>query len=229
MAAPGNGVLAATSLNPPLVTPYTNVPQVSFDFWAKPVLIDSNGAYYCPGFEGLTYQNNLDSVVTIGGGSSPSAFAGQNFQLPGLCTVHCTKEYAIDKKKPAGSNGARVTIHGIDAADIEIEVMIWTPEQLRQLRNIWAVIFPGNKGSQQARDVSHPTFTQHGVKSMIVTRGRGPDRGPVVNSRIFTISGIEFIKPAGSVTFTPVGATPLNTTLGPAYSTPGSNGGAQVP
>src|SRR4029077_9214680 len=121
-----------------------------------------------------------DSIVTIGGGSSPSAFAGQVFALPGLCTVHCTKEYASDKKKPVGSNGARVTIHGIDAADIEIEVMICTPERLRQLRAICAVLFPGKKGSQQARYVSRPTFTMHGVKSMIPLRGRGPDKGPVV-------------------------------------------------
>lgn len=210
----------------PLIQPYQNVSQVSFDFWAKPVLQASDGTYYVPGFEGPTYMSNPDSIVTIGGGLSPSAFAGQVFALPGLCTVHCTKEYASDKKKPVGSNGARVTIHGIDAADIEIEVMIWTPEQLRQLRAIWGVIFPGNKGSQQARDVSHPTFTMHGIKSFIPLRGRGPDKGPVVNSRIFTISGVEFIAPSNqNATTTPKGAKPLGSTYDPAntYPMPGTN------
>ena len=222
-----DSIIAPTSLNPPVKTPYQNLTnRVSFDFWMQPVLQAGDGTYYTPGFEGPTYMSNPDSIVTIGGGSAPSAAAGQVFALPGLCTVHCTKEYAVDKKKPVGSNGARVTVHGVDAAEIEIECLIWTPEQLRQLRNIWAIIFPGNKGSQQARDVSHPTFTQHGVKSMIVTRGRGPDRGSIVNSRIFTISGVEFIQPQTSnATTTPMGAKPLGSAYDPAntYPLPGTN------
>lgn len=216
----------------PLVQPYQNVQQVAFDFWVKPVLQASDGTYYCHGVEGDTYLKNPDSIVEIGGGSAPSASAGQRFALPGLCTVHCSKEYASDKKKPAGSNGARVTIHGIDAADIEIEVLIWTPEQLRQFRRIWPIIFPGNKGTQQARDVSHPTFTQHGVKSMIVLGGRGWDRGPVVNSRVFTIRGVEFIKPqTANVTTTPVGAKPLGSSFDAQanYPMPGSNSANTAP
>lgn len=223
--ATNNNILSPTSLNPPLVTPYRNVNQVAFDFWASPVLQNSDGTYWTPGCEGDTYMSNLDSIVTIGGGSAPSANAGQVFALPGLCTVHCHTEYATDKKKPAGSNGARITVHGVDATDIEIDVMIWTPEQLRQFRNIWNIIFPGNKGTQQARDVSHPTFTTHGVKSMIVVGITGPDKGPVVNSRMFNIRGFSFAKPGSTnVTTTPKGAKPLGDIYSPtSYPTPGSN------
>jgi hypothetical protein len=214
------------STSPSLVTPYANIQnRVSFDFWAQPVIQASDGTYFCPGFEGDTFAKNPENLVKFGGGSAPFASAGQDLVLPGICTVHCDKEYASDKKKPTGSNGARITVHGIDAAQIEIECLIWTPEQLRQLRNVWAVLFPGNKGPQQARDVSHPTFTMHGVKSMVVLKGRGPDRGSVVNSRIFTISGLEFAKPAATATVTPKGAKPIGSINDPAasYPTPGSN------
>lgn len=210
----------------PLVQPYANVQnRVSFDFWAQPVIQASDGTYFCPGFEGDTFAKNPENLVKFGGGSAPFASAGQDLVLPGICTVHCDKEYASDKKKPVGSNGARRTMHGVDDADIEIECLIWTPEQLRQLRNIWPILFPGNKGAQQARDVSHPTFTLHGVKSMLVLRGRGPDRGPVVNSRIFTITGAEFTKPTGNATATPTAAKPIGAIIDPTniYPTPGSN------
>jgi hypothetical protein len=208
-----------------LIQPYQNLTQVSFDFWAKPVFQNSDGTYWTPGCDGATYMSNPDSIITIGGGSVPSVAAGQVFALPGLCTVHCHTEYAVDKKKPIGSNGERVTLHGVNATDIDIEVMIWTPEQLRQLRNIVNIIFPGNKGNQQARDVSHPTFTTHGVKSMIVLGIDGPNKGPVVNSRVFNIRGISFAKPnTTNVTTTPVGAKPLATVYDPTnYPTPGSN------
>jgi hypothetical protein len=201
-----------------LIDPYgTTVHQVAFDFWSAPVLQNGKGEYYCPGYDGETFASSPWDYVKIGGGG--------DLKTPGIAMVHCHKEYAIDKKKPAGSHGARITVHGIDAADIDIELLIWTPEQLRQLRNLWSIIFPANKGEVQARDVSHPVFSQHGVKSMVFVRGMGPDRGPVVNSRTFTISGIEFAKLSTvKATVSPPGAQPLATVYDQhSHPTPGSN------
>lgn len=200
--------------------------RAAFDFWVQPVFKNDDGSLWCPGVEGEPYLRNPDSIVRIGGGGAPFALAGQELALPGLCTVHVHKEYAFDKKKPVGSHGARVTIHGIDAAEIEIEVMIWTPEQKRQFDSVWSVIFPGSKGSQQPRDVAHPTFTSHGIKSMIVVNGRGWERGPVVNSRVWIINGIEFAKlSTKDVTTTPKGSKPVGEIYGNGIShpTPGSN------
>jgi hypothetical protein len=134
-----------------LIQPYQNVQQVSFQFWAKPVLQASDGTYYSPGFDGPTYASSPWDYLYLG---VPST---QPF-TPGLCTVAVNRTRDVDKKKAVGNDGARVTIHGVDAAMVEIAIRIWTPEQLRQLAALWPTLFPNAyKGAPPAYDVQRPT------------------------------------------------------------------------
>lgn len=199
-----------------LIQPYQGLNQVSFQFWAKPVLQTSSGVYYCPGFDGETYASNAWDYLYLG---IPST---QPF-TPGLCRVIVNRTRDIDKKKAAGTDGARVTIHGVDAAMVDIEIRVWTPEQLRQLANLWPVLFPNAyNGSPPAYDVQHPQLSYHNIKSLQFIGGSGP----VIDERrvgTFHMSAIEFLKPGKkNATKTAVGSigSLLDDT---GYPKPGSN------
>lgn len=174
--------------------------RVSFQFWGAPVLQKSNGEYYCPGFDGPTYASNPWDFIYLGIPSTQP-------YTPGLAKVDIRRWRDVDKKKAAGNDGARVTIHGVDAASVEIELKIWTPEQLRQLANIWPILFPqAYKGPPPAYDVQHPKFSIFGVKSVQFVAGSGPDIQSD-RSAIFKMSAVEFLRPNNkNVTATAVGA-----------------------
>jgi hypothetical protein len=199
-----------------LIQPYQNVQQVSFQFWAKPVLQASDGTYYSPGFDGPTYASSPWDYLYLG---VPST---QPF-TPGLCTVAVNRTRDVDKKKAAGNDGARVTIHGVDAAMVEIAIRIWTPEQLRQLAALWPTLFPNAyKGAPPAYDVQHPMLTYHNIKSLQFIGGEGPD---IDERRIgmFRLHAIEFLKP-GKTNATKTAVGSIGSLLDPpTYPKPSAN------
>ena len=103
--------------------------QVAFQFWGKPVYQNSDGTYWCPGVEGKTIASNEWDVVFFA--TAPT---------PGVAEVTVEKTRSMDEKKPVGSDGARLTIHGTNPAKIEIKLLIWTPEQLRALNQLWPLL-----------------------------------------------------------------------------------------
>lgn len=216
----------------PLITPYTNsgqggsiinpyLPQsqVAFQFWQKPVYTASDGSLWCPGFEGKTYADSPWDYLYIATGSTKTF-------TPGICRVRSRKERRMDKKKPVGSDGARVTLYGIDAAEFDVEIKIWTPDQLKALATLWPVLFPQfNKGSPPSFEVQHPLFSIHNIKAAQFVGGEGPDIQPD-RSGIFRMRAVEFLKPSKkNMTKTESGSVaPLPNLLDPgAYPKPGSN------
>lgn len=132
--------------------PFTGegAPQAQpFQFWGSPVYVAddttapiyqvTSGDYYCPGFVGPTYATNAFDKMFI---AVPYAGSSQPY-TPGVCTVKVTKGREIDKKKSSGSDGARLTMHGIDPAMVEVRVVMWTPQQWRELQSLWEILFPG--------------------------------------------------------------------------------------
>lgn len=213
-----------------LIQPYQNVPQVSFQFWAKPVLKAQDGSYYCPGFEGATYASNAYDFVYFSSPGSPGSFPGTVQPLtPGICEVQVTKARDVDKKKPAGSDGARLTIHGVDPADVEIRLTIWTPEQLRQLMLLWTTLFPkAGKGSPPAFDSSHPTLAFHDVKSLQFVRATGPTIDAQRRGH-FVLHAVEF-RPPSKKNATKTETESKGSLLDPApYPTPGANSKNSAP
>lgn len=93
----------------------------ALDFWDY-TYKDDNGTWQSPGYIGNTFYNNPWSTFFLNGLDDAS-------QCPGLVDVRITRQRAIDKKKPAGSDVGTVTIHGINPAEFDIDVLIWTPDQ----------------------------------------------------------------------------------------------------
>ena len=209
-----------------MASAYSNLTNaVSFDFWAQPVLTDAKGALYCPGFSGNTFAKGVWDSVRIG-----------SVRTPGVCEVTVQKVRIVDKKKAPGSDGARLTATGIEPGTGDIELTIWTPEQLRTLQSVWAQISPpSNKRPKgvpasapwpPAFDVAHPVFKAHAIKSIVVIGAEGPKPGRVRGSRIFTIKWIEYLAPSKkNVTHSPVASkgSTLDEPAKGSYPTPGSN------
>lgn len=207
----------ASPLNPydNLQTPYANLAnRSSFAFWGQPVVTNSDGTLSCPGFVGPTYAASAWDKVFV---AVPYSGSEQPY-TPGQAEVSVHKSRDVDKKKFAGGDGARLTIHGLEPAIIEIRLLIWTPEQLLWLSKIWPVLFPAQQkvasipnnsrpvtarqNVSTAFDVQHPALDLHGVKSMVFTGGVGPDQGPTPRSRVFTMRGLEFLPPVKNVNST---------------------------
>lgn len=122
--------------------PYQNVSAVPSTFWGAPVLrYDGNaprwdglqpGELYCPGFDGATFSKRVNDFALIGGIA----------QTPGLCEITGNKNRALDKKKAAGGDGSRLTFHGIENAEGEMRITIWTPAQLDAMLALIPLIFP---------------------------------------------------------------------------------------
>jgi hypothetical protein len=178
------------------VTAYDNAAAVASDFWGSPVLKAEDGTLYCPGFVGETESKHPWNAVLF----------ESTVKTPGVCEVKVTKSQDADVKQAKGSDGAKVTTHGVRPAEVEIAVKVWTPEQYKRLRELWALVMPkAGKGQGKATDVHHPTLKLHDIKSIIVLRGEGPAPGPEPRTRVFTIYGIEYIATSKKkVTKTPV-------------------------
>jgi len=200
---------------------YDNIATTPFDFWGQPVITASDGTLFCPGFTGNTISTSVWDKVFI-----------QSAPTPGVCEVRVNKFRDIDKKKAAGNDGARITVHGIEPAMVEIQILIWTPDQLKALNELWPLIFPkSNKRPPDvpstspwppAFDVAHPMLNTHNVKSLIFVRGEGPSPGPIPRTRVFNISAVEFLLPGKkSVTSTPV--APLASKFDPKINPPPGN------
>ena len=159
--AQGNGSLSTpySGSQRQLVTnPYLPTTPTAFQFWQRPVYTatsDGDGIHagdlYCPGIEGPTYAANSDDYVLIGG-----------IKTPGLARIEITDAGRdVDIKKPVGANGATITVHGARLSRFSIELRIWTPEQLRQLKLLWDQIYiPAKKNADttQASIVANPLF-----------------------------------------------------------------------
>lgn len=141
---------------------YDNVAAVASNFWGRPVLQADNGELYCPGFTGNTYAANPRDFVLIG-----------SYMTPGLAEVKCDKRRDVDKKKIKGADGARLTLAGLQPADVEIRITIWTPEQLRQLEILRAIIFPGpQKVTSTVSSGTSTTRTTLSAQGNTVTENR---------------------------------------------------------
>jgi hypothetical protein len=173
----------------------------AFAFWGAPVIKAQKdlgavkaGELYCPGFDGPTYANGVWDILKVQWPLIADPGTQQIAGTPGICEIDVSKDHRVDQKKPAGGEGARFTVHGVNPAKVTIRLTIWTPEQLRVLNKIFEFIFP--KGASQANviDVSHPSLIPAGIKSLLFTGYTGPSAGNAVRSKSFMLNALEFIK-----------------------------------
>ena len=121
---------------PPLVGAglYANVENiVPSQFWGAPVIQDpTTRQLYCPGYTGNTFAMRAEDFMVIG-----------DYTTPGLVEVSVSKGRKYDVKSGKGTDGGRITTFGIELAEVEIKITIWTPQQLVELKKLWQAIFPG--------------------------------------------------------------------------------------
>ena len=68
------------------------------------------------------------------------------YMLPGHCRV--TKggvRLKVDQKAKAAAHGANKTYHGLDPMEFELEVMVWTDDQLAELLRVARAVLPTSK------------------------------------------------------------------------------------
>lgn len=211
-----------------LKKPYDKLSPVASTFWGTPVLKDANGKKYCPGYIGDTFSKNAWDYVVF-------AFLdtlGVSDKTPGICNVSVRRGRGVDRKKSSGSDGQTLTFTGINNADIEIAITIWTPDQLDVLMAMWKVLQPpSGKGQPSAFDVSHPQFEINGIRSVVIVDSIGMEPGPAPKSRTFTIKAIEYLPPGPKkATSTPKKAEARGSKLDtPETQQPGKNPKATGP
>jgi hypothetical protein len=211
------------------------------DFWGAPVY-ETDGGLWCPGFEGKTFADNPWDLVKLSFSAAdrakhPDATGLGSTFTPGICRVTVSKGRTVDKKKSSGTDGDTLTISGINSAEGEIQVMLWTPEQWEWWKHIWPIMSPPQgkhptdgttvkttvgKGTAkifvQAYDVQHPKFAMHGIKSVVFLHGNGPDDGWVTGAKFFTAKWVEYIEPIKTtVTRTIKGADAKDSAYGTNY------------
>lgn len=119
------------------------------------------------GYTGETWAANEWDRVVLGGNV-----------LPGICSVRATAARAVDKKRGAGFNGARVTVQGYDPQPVEIHVRLWTPEQWDYWQALHPLFFDrAKKKTIEALDIYHPSLALLGINSVVVSRISSPEQG----------------------------------------------------
>jgi hypothetical protein len=150
---------------------YANAKAVPSKFWGAPVLANDDGTVWCPGYSGDTYSKRLWSYVTIAVPYNAPSLP----QTPGICEVTCVKMRDVDKKKKKGSDGARITLAGLEPAEVDLKNKIWTPQQLVELDILRDIIFPGpQKVTTTTQDLTlHLATTVQPRGVTIVDDGKG--------------------------------------------------------
>ena len=62
--------------------------------------------------------------------------------VPGISTVSGRAGRKVDTRSPPGGDGARIRDRGYDPAQLEVEVRVWTLEQLQDLTSLLETIHP---------------------------------------------------------------------------------------
>lgn len=139
-----------------------------------------------PGADGPLYATNEWDFCLLSG-----------MRLPGITYVEvASRKRRVQRKSSNGSDGETPTFRGLAAAELLINVEIWTPDQLSLWDSMLPLIFPNpNKDVNKlaALDISHPATHQRGIKAIIVEDIGGPKPGSVKGSKLYTLKCIEYL------------------------------------
>jgi hypothetical protein len=178
------------------------------DFWDPSAgNVDSAGDQIFYGTGPLYSENPWDLVYLNGK------------KVPGICSVECESIQQIDQKKPPKHDGAILTPQGFLPSPIRLSVMIWTEEQwtafIKLFRKIWRKPLKSSSKDDAihaladiykisikdaeslliAIDVIHPSFQMHSITKVLLRRISHPKDGPVPQSKVIEIEGIQFMDP----------------------------------
>lgn len=78
-----------------------------------------------------------------------------------------------DLKKKAGADAARPTFHGLEQQEFELEVLVWTNEQLARLGEVCRQVLPRQGVEPKPIALDHPAVRHLGDVVSVVVTGAG--------------------------------------------------------
>jgi hypothetical protein len=137
------------------------------------------------GYEGKLFADNEWDFVILGGDA-----------LPGISVAVAEPGRRSDEKKSNGEHGASLTLYGYLPSKVEITVTIWTSDQLKELDDIVAKIWPPaakrSADREVALDIVYPAVNQLHIKSVAILAVGTLQPGPVTGSKQMKIKCQEF-------------------------------------
>lgn len=89
-------------------------------------------------------------------------FAGE--AAPGLAKVTGEVKNRVDKKMLPGTNGAKMTHIGYEPAEVDVELRLWMPEQLKAFADLVKQLRP-RRNSPPPVTVNHPALALYEIRS----------------------------------------------------------------
>jgi hypothetical protein len=130
------------------------------------------------GIEGPVFPPNPWDTVSFGGDA----------KLPGVCKIKGLPMLAFDRKKAGGVDGATITVNGYLPGPIEVECMIWMPDQYKQLRSvvplIWRKPNKKEKASELAKPLIHPAVEPLGIRQVVILGVSVLEDGPLPGTKV---------------------------------------------
>jgi hypothetical protein len=91
--------------------------------------------------------------------------------VPGVATVECELSWKLDFQKPKGADGHKVKDEGFQGADVDIEIVLVSPEEIEAFGKLLPTIRPAKKGGKrQPLEIQHPSATVAGVATIAVEK-----------------------------------------------------------
>jgi hypothetical protein len=149
--------------------------MTAIDFWGP-----------ANGFSGQPFLSNPWDVVFFNGDP-----------LPGKWSVQGLPTLAVDRKKHAGVDGAAITVNGYIPGPVELEGLLWTPDQWEFFQakapDIWRKPTKKAKLSDLAVTIDHPALALWGITKVVVVGVSPPSDGPIKFSKIVKIKCLEYV------------------------------------
>lgn len=126
-------------------------------------------------------------------------------RLPGLVKIRPRRSRKLDKKKPPGSHFATVTNQGYNPGELEIVLLLWTPDQWNALQDMMPSLEPpATQGTGTPTfDIVHPVAAFRNIKSIIIEEIEGPFESSAVRGGMeMRFKCIQFSPPPKNVNAT---------------------------
>lgn len=129
------------------------------------------------------------------GGEAWDALTLGGLRFTGVTTVTGDAfKKKLDRRRAAGSDGARIVDKGYDLVDLTLTLTGWLPEHAAQMESLVSLVAPrGGSGRGLALDVSYPSLAFAGITQVYVTGATLPV--PQDGKVVWTIRATEYRDP----------------------------------
>lgn len=137
------------------------------------------------GYDTWLYAPNPWDCLTLGGE-----------RIPGVVDCTAVSKLAVNKSKPSGKHGARLTSTGRDPSEAEIKVYISNPTQWDRWQQVEPKIYASDRRDFIALDAQAPAFAAARVRSVAVISIASPAPGRVAGEKVIVVKVHEYSPPS---------------------------------